>query len=1036
MISTFFYRNPRLLIMALVLVIATGIAAFYNSPRLEDPVLSRRVAVVSISYPGADTDRVDSLVTTKIEQAIRSIAEIKTIQSRSRPGVSLIKVELRDSVSNIPEVWSRVRDKIEQSKSDLPAQALSPEIRIAEMKSYAAMVALSTKSDGPADAFTLRRIAIDLQARIDRLGGTETTRIFGDPGEEAVVEVDLDNLASTGLTVGALGQQIEQSQPRFPAGTLKQNQIERPITYGDKFDSLAGLRETLIQPASGGEPVKLSGLANVSIQTESNPINATLIDGQEAIVICAYVRDDYRVDLWSDRLDRLLLNVKKQLPKNVELSVIFSQRPFVALRMQELLSNLLLGMIAVMIVIIVMMDWRSATVIGLALPLTALIVLAGLRILKIPIHQMSITGIVIALGLLIDNAIVIVDECRQRMHSGLSISTAIAQAVHHLAMPLLCSTLTTTLAFLPIAMLPGPPGEFVGTIAVSVILAINASLLLALTVVPSLFGMISRETVQNAQHAKQVTGLSIPLFSKMYQRSLSIVCQHPLLGLLVGIGLPVLGFIQTSQLPEQFFPASDRNQIQIEVELPVGTSQEQTRNVITSLNDLIRNEAGVRHTNWFIGESAPSFYYNIVPRRQHATYYAQAFIDLEPGMNTPRFVRELQTKLTQSNRDARILVRQLEQGPPVDAPIEILLKGPDLRVLEQLGSELRKILSKTPDVINTRSDLGEVTTSLELDFEKDKLNAAGLTQSDVASQLYTTIEGIEAGTIWHREFEIPVIVRITDADEMDLDELQGLIIQPTGPRMNARGEIMDSEGPPLSAVSDFRLDADISTITRIDGEYTNELKAYITAGKLPAVVLADFRSRLKQSSFKLPTGYTIDFAGETAARNEAVTNLIADAVILISLMVSILVISFRSFRIAFIIASVAGLAVGLGPAALWYFGYPFGFMAILGTMGLMGLAVNDSIVVMAGIRADPDASRGDVAAIVNVVNGCTRHVLSTTFTTIAGFLPLILSGGDFWPPLAITVAGGVGGATLLALYFVPAAYVICRDPKYNTSHTT
>lgn len=1030
MISTFFYRNPRLLIMALVLVVASGVGAFINSPQLEDPVLSKRVAVVSISYPGANTNRVDSLVTTKIEQAIRSIAEIKTIQSRSRPGVSLIKVELRDSVSNIPEVWSRVRDKIEQAKSELPEQAFPPEIRIAEMKSYAAMVALTMRSGSREDSFTLRRIAIDLQAKIDRLSGTETTRIFGDPGEQVVVEVDIDKLASTGLIVGALSQQIEQSQPRQPAGTLKQDQIERPITFGEQFDSLDGLKEIIIKLGKGDESTKLSNLANVTIETESNPINAALIDGKAAIVICANVRDDFRVDRWSNSLDRLLIDFKKQLPENIELDVIFSQRPFVEVRMVELLSNLLLGMLAVMIVIIIMMDWRSATVIGLALPLTALIVLAGLRILKIPIHQMSITGLVIALGLLIDNAIVMVDECRQRIRLGLPIPTAIDQAIKHLAMPLLCSTLTTTLAFLPIAMLPGPPGEFVGTIAVSVILAINASLVLALTVVPALIGIFSRSnSVEDSKQMQLAAGLSIPVFSQMYRRSITFVCRHPFIGLLVGIGLPALGFVQANQLPEQFFPASDRNQVQIEVELPVGTTQKQTRNVISSLNDQIKSEPGVRHTNWFIGESAPSFYYNIVPRRQHAAYYAQAFIDLEPGLNTLRFVRDMQTKLSQSNLDARILVRQLEQGPPVDAPIEILLKGPDLRVLEQLGTKIRQILSETPDVIYTRSDLGEVTTSLELNFDEDKLNATGLSQSDVARQLYAALEGVKAGTIQHREYVIPVKVRVTDAEDLTLDQLQGFTIQPTRPRMSERGKIITSEGPPLSAIANFQLDSDIAAITRINGENTNELKAYITAGKLPAVVLADFRNRLKRSNFQLPTGYTIDFAGETAARNEAVTNLIADAVILISLMGLILVIAFRSFRIAFIIASVAGLAVGLGPAALWYFGYPFGFMAILGTMGLMGLAVNDSIVVMAGIRADPDASRGDITAIMNVVNGCTRHVLSTTFTTIAGFLPLILSGGDFWPPLAITITGGVGGATLLALYFVPAAYVVLRSRK-------
>lgn len=1028
MISTFLYRNPRLLIMALVLVIASGVGAFINSPQLEDPVLSKRVAVVSISYPGANTNRVDSLVTTKIEQSLGSIAEIKTIQTRSRPGVSLLKVELRDSVSNIPEVWSRVRDKIEQAESELPDQAFIPEIRIAEMKSYAAMVALKMRYGSRENSFIIRRVAIDLQAKINRLPGTETTRIFGDPGEQVVIEVDIDKLASTGLTIGALSQQIEQSRSPQPGGTLKQGQIERPINFGEKFDSLHGLKEFIIKLGKGNESTKLSNLANVTIENEPYPINAALIDGQAAIVICANVRDEFRVDRWSNSLDRLLIDFEKQLPDKIELGVIFSQRPFVEKRMVKLISNLLLGMLAVMIVIIIMMDWRSATVICLALPLTVLIVLTGLRILKIPIHQMSITGLVIALGMLIDNAIVMVDECRQRVRLGLPIPTAIDHAIKHLKMPLSCSTLTTTLAFLPIAMLPGPPGEFVGTIAVSVILAINASLVLALTVVPALFGLFSLGSlVEDSKQNQPTAGLSIPVFSQTYRRSITFVCQHPFIGLLMGIGLPALGFIQANQLPEQFFPASDRHQVQIEVELPVGTTHEQTRITINSINDQIKSETGVQHTNWFIGESAPSFYYNIVHRRQHAAYYAQAFIDLEPGQNTLRFVQDMQTKLSKSYLGARVLVRQLEQGPPVDAPIEILIKGPDLRVLDQLGTKIRQILSETPDVIYTRSDLGEVTTSLEINFDEDKLNATGLSQSDVAKQLYSALEGLDAGMIQHRDYFIPIKVRVTDAMDLTLEQLKGFIIQPTLPRVSESGEITIGEGPPLSAIAHFELDSDIAAITRINGENTNELKAYITAGKLPAVVLADFRARLKQSNFNLPTGYTIDFAGETAARNEAVTNLIADAAILISLMVLILVIAFRSFRIAFIIATVAGLAVGLGPAALWYYGYPFGFMAILGTMGLMGLAVNDSIVVMAGICTDPDASRGDISAIVNVVNACTRHVLSTTFTTIAGFLPLILNGGDFWPPLAIIIAGGVGGATLLALYFVPATFVIFKS---------
>jgi multidrug efflux pump subunit AcrB len=228
----------------------------------------------------------------------------------------------------------------------------------------------------------------------------------------------------------------------------------------------------------------------------------------------------------------------------------------------------------------------------------------------------------------------------------------------------------------------------------------------------------------------------------------------------------------------------------------------------------------------------------------------------------------------------------------------------------------------------------------------------------------------------------------------------------------------------LASLTEFQLTSDVGGIVRIDGRRVNEVKAYIQAGVLPSIVMESFKTRLMESDFSLPEGYTLEFGGETEQRSNAVRSLIANAIVLFALMLMTLVASFRSFRCAIIIACVGGLSVGLGPLALFVFGYPFGFMAIVGTMGLVGVAINDSIVVLAAIRGNQPSLDGNVVELTRVVSGCTRHIIATTLTTIVGFLPLILTGGGFWPPLAIAIAGGVGAATFLALYFVPALHLL------------
>jgi multidrug efflux pump subunit AcrB len=1022
-IAEFLYRNPRILILAIAVIGVAGLTSLFLIPRLEDPVLRQRVGLISTAYPGGDAQQVETLVTIPIEQQLASIPEIKQVRSNSRTGISNIVIELKDEVNDVDPVWSLVRTRLADAQAKIPTSCLPSGLEVLPLKAFAAVVAVKWKDPGEPNYVILRRLTNHLRAEISEIPGTESIETFGDPGEQYVAEITPSTLAALGMSIGAIAQQVSESNTTLPSGRLQGSNDSLLLDLKSNPLPIQRVAQALVAYGDRGDSVELSEIATIRKRVVEPPPSLALIDGQPAIVIGAFVSDDQQVDQWSGQLDNVIANFEKQYPAEIIVDLIFSQRQHVDQRMFTLLKNLVLGTAAVVLIVLLLMGWRSMLVVAATLPLSALMVVTGMRLFSIPIHQMSVTGLIVALGLLIDNAIVIVEDVRSRIVRGEAPSQAIVGGVRHLAMPLFGSTLTTALAFLPIATLSGPSGEFVGTIAMSVILAIGASFTLAMTITPAMTGLLN---IDPSQRGLFHYGLTLPPIQRIYESSLRFVFRFPLLGVALGLVLPVCGFLVAKGLPQQFFPPSDRKQIQIEVERPARDTLTGTRNSVDEIFEIVGKNPNVRRQFWFLGESAPTFFYNVVPRRRGTPFYAQAFIDLNDSRGIAEVVRNLQSAIDEQVFDSRVIVRQLEQGPPFDAPLEVRLVGSDLGVLQSLGSQLRLLLSQTADVIHTRSDLEETIPKLTLALNRKMAKSVGLSESQIAAQLYTLLEGAPAGKIYDGGEEFTILIKTAFEPGSKMDQLAAIPLtsQNRLPPFPGSPPTQHASHPTLASLTEFDLDADVGGIVRIDGRRVNEVKAYIEAGVLPSIVMENFKTRLSASNFVLPAGYSLEFGGETEQRSNAVRSLIANAIVLFALMLLTLVTSFRSFRCALIIALVGGLSVGLGPLALSVFGYPFGFMAIVGTMGLVGVAINDSIVVLAAIRESEPSCEGNVHELSNVVSGCSRHVIATTLTTIVGFLPLILGGGGFWPPLAITIAGGVGGATFLALYFVPSLHLL------------
>ncbi|MBE7385900.1 MAG: efflux RND transporter permease subunit [Leptolyngbya sp. SIO1E4] len=1031
-----FFTNIRLLILTIVLILGWGLSAYIGLPRQEDPELVGRTAVVTTVFPGANAERVEALVTTVLEEELAEIEEIETLSSTSRVGFSSVVVELLDSVTDTQPIWSKVRDEMADAASRFPPGAAEPQLEESNMKAYTLITSLTWNLPGEPNYAVLRRYAEELAIIMRGVDGTEEVEFFGSPDEEILVEIEASELVGVGLSPQQLANQVSLSDAKVSAGQLRSSDQNVAMEVESELETLDQIRQIPVQTGAG-QFTRLSDIASVSRGVRYPLIEQAIVSGKPAVVVGTMMKSGLRVDQWAAEAKAELEAFSDRMPQGVSLDIIFDQSEYVADRIDTLILNLIISAGLVVVVTLVTMGWRSAIVVGAALPLTIFAVFGWFTVFNVPIHQMSVTGLIIALGLLIDNAIVVVDEIQVEMQHGDAPLKAVTKTVKYLQVPLMASTLTTVLTFLPIYLLPGAAGEFVGAIALSVILSLVSSLAISLTVIAALAGLMLGDSRRQYEKACQKAqpgfrdklamtimkpgvwwndGLTLPALAKPYRWSIGRAAARPLLAVALTMTLPLIGFITASTLENQFFPLLDRDQFHIEIEFSSQTAIAETEEQVLQAREVILQHENVEDVHWFVGESAAKFYYNLTGQRENQSYYAQALVQLksQEGVNT--LVPALQTELSEMMPSARVLVRKLQQGPPFDAPVELRIYGPNISTLRELGMEVREMLTTIPGVIAVRDDLTEGRPKLGLIVDNEQVQRAGLNNTAIAQQLAAYSEGVTGGAILESTENLPVRVRLTNQDRASLEALASLDLRPD--------QAGDRAFRPTSALGEFDLVPELASIARREEQRVNTVQVFIDADVLPETTRTAVQERLAAENFELPPGYRSEFGGEYAERNSAVGNLLLFVPIIVLIMVTALVLSLGSFRQAGIVGAVAVGSVGMALFSLKVFGSLLGFMAIVGTMGLVGIAINGSIIVLSALNEDADARQGKPKAVEAVVMKASRHVIATTITTMVGFVPLLADGDPFWQPLAIAIAGGIGGSPILALYFTPAAYVL------------
>ncbi|MGD1862346.1 MAG: efflux RND transporter permease subunit [Leptolyngbyaceae cyanobacterium] len=1037
-----FFTNLRLLALTIILLLGWGLSSYQSLPRQEDPQLVSRVAVITTAFPGASAERVEALVTTVLEEELSEVEEISVIESDSRVGFSTVSVELSEAIDNTQPVWSKVRDEMDDAATRLPVGATEPELSEVLVKAYTFVLALTWEQPDEPNYAVLGRYAEELGVLLRGIEGTEEVDFFGAPDEEILVEIDAAALVGVELSPQALADQISLSDAKTSAGQLRTPAETFAIEVESELATTEQIRQIPIRTSSG-QFTRLSDIATVNRGIRDPFSDQAIVGGQPAIALGVIMQSGLRIDQWAAQARSQVENFRDRLPPGISLNVIFDQSSYVENRINKLMLNLLIGALLVFGVTLVVMGWRSALVVGTALPFTIFAVFGWMTVLGVPIHQMSVTGLIIALGLLIDNAIVVVDEIQADIETGADPLHAAMKTVNYLRVPLLASTATTVLTFLPIYLLPGSAGEFVGTIALGVILALISSLAISLTVIAALAARaLGRNPAQKALNIQPSglrgrlasaltnptawwnTGLTVPWLARPYRWSIKQSTGRPLLAVGITLAIPLVGFITAGTLENQFFPLLDRDQFQVEMEFAPQTSIAETRAQVMRAREVILQHENVEDVYWFVGESAPRFYYNLQGDRENQPNYAQAMVQLKSEEGVEALVKAVQVELDEQFPAARVIAQKFQQGPPFDAPVEMRIYGPNLEELRRLGMEVRAMMTTISDVLHVRDDLTAGQPKLGFYLDNEQVRQAGLTNVDIAQQLDAYAEGMTGGAILESTENLPVRVRLSNRDRASLEALASLDLRPT------QGQ--GSGFRPAAALGDFELTPQRASIARRNEQRVNTVQAFITAGVLPSTVLTALQERLEESNFELPPGYSYEFGGEYEEQNTAMGNLLLFVPILLLGMVTALVLSLGSFRQAGIIAVVAVGAIGMALLSLKVFNSLLGFMAIVGTMGLIGVAINDSIVVLSALNADPEAAKGDPHAAQRVTLRATRHVITTTATTIVGFVPLLADGDPFWRPLSIAIAGGMVGATLLALYFVPAAYVLIKRGTYRS----
>ncbi len=987
------FAQKRLVLTVAIVLSALGAFAFGVMPRAEDPRMPATWGLVIAALPGADAGKVERLVLDPLEKALLRVESIQRLESTAQPGVALVNLEMASN-ANVDRVWNDVEDALDDARSEFPDDALPPVLDRKLNDTQAVIVALT----GSQDVLELSRVARELESALLAVPGVARVELSGVVDERVVVTYDPAIAASLGLDARSLAGMLGARHRPGSSGAITAGKRTISLLPNAEFESIEQIAATPVVLPSGAA-VALGDLATVRREVPQPELERMRHDGKPAVAVGIVPRPAENVVAFGERIRRELAKLRVGI-EPLAIEEIAFQPERVEQRLSGLSRSLLLGILIVAAVLVAFMGLRLGLIVAFVVPLVAASSLGLFAMGGGVLHQISIAALVLALGMLVDNAIVVAEDCQRRLDLGEDRQAATQAAVRSLALPLATATGTTVAAFLPMLLSEGPTADFTRSIPIIVIITLVLSYLFAIAVTPALAAMVLRPRVA-ARDTRVASSSS--LLGRFALR-------HPWAVVGLASALLVATALSAGSIEQRFFPGADRNQLVVSVSLQEGSPIEASDDARRRLEALLARRPEVVSIDTFVGRAVPRFYYNILSSPS-SPHLAQLLITTREASDTGPLADWIRVQVRERIPEAQVVARAMEQGPPVTAPIEVRVTGKDLVNLQEASERVLRELRELPGTRDVRHDLGAGMPTVQFAIDDTAAARRGLARRDVSLALLEQTQGLPVGELRYGAELVPILVRGPDAHHLAPSDVASVPV--TG----------DSTGPvPLEQLAMGELRYVPAVAHHLDGKRVARVLAELAPGVPFSLVEKQLAERLKRMA--LPAGVEVALGGASEESGEANRAMLKTLPAGLLLLLVLLLVEFNSFRrLAIVLTTMPLAATGVVPG-LVLADQPFGFMSMLGVFALLGIVVNNAIVLLDVIEQRRRSGATLEEAVQDAVTRRTRPILLTTATTIAGLLPLAFSGSSLWPPLAWAMISGLTASTLLTLGVVPALYAL------------
>ncbi|WP_370425244.1 efflux RND transporter permease subunit [Tenacibaculum dicentrarchi] len=1024
-ITKFSINKSRVVLSILVVCLLMGLKFYSDLSRDSMPPFTIRVASIISSFPGASPERVEQLVTDKIEKIVQELPELKKVTSTSRSGLSVINVELKMDVSpeELQSVWDRLRRKLTNLQG-LP-QNVRPLLKdegIGEVFG----IALGIANDGFSYK-ELKTYADALRNDLIKLDDAAKVEINGNQEERVFVNFDNNKLKAYGLTSSTLQGIIATTNILNTGGEINIEEERIILEPTGNFNTLSDIENLLIPIGKSGQVISLKDITTIKQDYIYPPKQVVKVNGNEAITLHISLKKGRNIIKLGQEIDVLIQQYNAKFPIGLNTSRITSIDTYIDSKIDNFMTNLLQAIGIVLAVMLIFLGLRTGLVISSLIPIVTISTLFIMGLMGIGLNQISLAALIMALGMMVDNGIVVAESIIVKMESGKPAKQAAIESGSELFMPLLISTLTTSAAFMSFYMAESVMGDIMGPIFVVITIALISSWIISLSII-TLFAVYFLKVEKKKTQKPSFLDKIIYAMKSKYKDLILIALQWKKTVLFSVLGLLILSFFGFGLLDVLFFPDSDRNMITVDINLPQGTKIEETSKTVFEIEKYIKTDLlihknqleGVEDWTSFIGKGPSSYDLGYTVDEPNSNY-AHMVINTTHFLANASLINKLDTYCFNNFPNAQIKVGLLGAGGG-GTPIEIKVSGDNPDKLASISSQIKAKLFSISGTKNIRDDWGPKGKKFIIKIAPFKAQKAGISNQDIAISLQTVLDGFNAGEFREGNNAIPIVMQSANSKNQDLASLETL---------NIYGQ-NSGKSVPLIQVAEIIPQWQYTKIKRLDLTRSINVKSELTANGNANKITAELKPWLALQKKKWGNDYTYKLGGDAENSAENMGAVIKYLPLSAFIIIMLLIIQFNSLRKMTMIVLTIPLGVIGMVLGLLIFNVPFGFMAFLGVISLAGIVINNAIVLVDRIEIEEnEIKRIPQDAIIAACLQRFRPIILATFTTVLGLVPLYLGGGAMWEPMAVTIMVGLLFGTVITLLFIPAFYSVLYKVNYK-----